>query len=105
MSAQLFARRERELPHLAAYIAEKEPFDEAYVDRFIADFSKCQGDPVMWLEDHGVGENYGCKLIDAELLRTLSRAWVKDEQAVYAIAGTTFWQTMKELASEVHSAD
>jgi|GEM_PF-4102882 len=97
-------RYDRALPEIAKYIAEQEPFDDEYVQRFIADFGGCEGDAVMWLEDVGVGENYKCKLIDAELLRTLSRAWVKDEQSVYAVAGTMFFRTMKELAQEVYNA-
>jgi hypothetical protein len=95
---------DRALPEIAKYIAEKEPFDDEYVQRFIADFAKCDGDAVMWLEDRGVGENYKCKLIDAELLRTLSRAWIKDEQSVYVVAGTMFFRTMRELARGVYDA-
>ena len=97
-------RYDRALPSLASCIAEQEPFDDECVQRFIADFAKCDGDAVMWLEDRGVGENYKCKLIDAELLRTLSRAWIKDEQSVYVVAGTMFFRTMRELAREVYDA-
>lgn len=93
------------LDQLSAEQADREPFDAEYTHRFIEEFSKCEGDPVMWLEDRGVGENYKCKLIDAELLRTIARKFIVAPLDVYAVCGTQFWRTMRELSGAIYDAE
>ncbi|SNT33519.1 hypothetical protein SAMN06265795_12628 [Noviherbaspirillum humi] len=87
----------------AAYRNEFEPlpFSDTTVEIFIECFAKSEGDPHMWLEDQGIGgQSFG-----AEVLRELARAWVKDPAAVYAVAGTTFWQEMKSCALDQRQAE
>lgn len=84
---------------------QRERFDDEYVVRFINAFSVCEGDAAMWLEDRGIGENYGKSLIDAELMRELCRAWVRSPQVLYGVAGTLFWSCMRELASTAYDAE
>ncbi|HJV75383.1 MAG TPA: hypothetical protein VJ654_14245 [Noviherbaspirillum sp.] len=77
-------------------------FDAEFVHNFIVDFAKCEGDAEMWLQDQGVHKT--C-IASAELLRMMCQSWQANPMAVYAVAGTKFWEEMKKLAYEVWSSN
>jgi len=101
----LYLSRKREADEMN--IVTDRALTNSDVEYFIKDFASCEGDAVMWLEDRGAfpvqfrGSNY---LIDAEILRNISRSWVKNPMAVYEVAGVYFWRCMKELAANALAA-
>ena len=107
MSAQLIPFR-ASIDHAAltdAIEQSRPAFDAEYVDTFIRAFAESDGDPKMWLEDRGIGENYGKALIGPELIRRLCITWVRDEMAVFEACGTDFWYCMHEIASTAYDAE
>lgn len=94
------------IPQLTAELdIPRQPFDDSDVERFIADFARSEGDSVMWLEDHGIGEHYQKIAVGADVLRMLCRSWLRNQMAVYGVCGVAFWQAMKELAQEAFEAE
>jgi hypothetical protein len=74
-----------------------EPFAESHVQHFISDFANSTGDAEMWLQDQGIDKT--C-IATAEMLRVMCQSWLINPNAVYAVAGTAFWRSMKDLAYE-----
>ncbi|HEY5800923.1 MAG TPA: hypothetical protein VIT92_11930 [Burkholderiaceae bacterium] len=97
--AQAERRFDRQLPSDYEALEFTEPFCEANVGDFIKGLAAAD-DPLVWLEDHGIGESYRRQVIDAELLQVLCQQWGKDPLKVHDAAGTTFWKVMRAMALE-----
>lgn len=80
----------------------REPFGHDYTDAFIREFAESEGDAICWLENKGIGENYGKYLLGAELIRRLCKEWIVRPLVVYEIAGPHFWRVLTELSSAAY---
>lgn len=96
--AEVFSNAHGMLTDAADEVERIEPFSNEHVERLIRGLAQCQGDAEMWLQDQGVDKT--C-IATAELLRSMSRAWLVNPLAVYAVAGVDFWREMRKLAYEI----